>query len=142
MAIFKKILCPTDFSAGSDYLLNTVLKLAPGGGAEVCLLHVEPDTLGMIISGRLSAEEIALQRANAVRNLCALVDERRHTKTRINTLLRQGDAAQEITRAAREQQADLIVLSTGGAPDQGLGVVTETVVLNASCPVLIINTPE
>ena len=36
---FKKILCPTDFSAGADQALRVAVQLATDSGAELVLAH-------------------------------------------------------------------------------------------------------
>jgi universal stress protein A len=60
-------------------------------------------------------------------------------------MTRIGRAFDEITAAAREQKADLIVISThgySGVKHVVLGSVAERVVRHAPCPVLVVREHE
>ncbi len=144
MTTFKRILCPTDFSESSLQALDAAVRLAANGTTEMCLLHVELQIAPHDLGGDLSPQSAARHRAEAVRNLCAVIDERTPPQVRTNTLLRHGDAAFEIIKAAREQQADLIVLAAhGGGRHEAntLGTVATAVLNDAPCPVLVTNVP-
>jgi nucleotide-binding universal stress UspA family protein len=144
MTIFQKILCPTDFSEASYRALDMASKLALHGDAEVCLMYVEPDLHHVMATGDLSPQDAAHQRAEAVRNLCSLIEERTPNHLRTSTLLLQGEAGAEIIKAAKEQQADLIVLTVHGGGETGepVGDVAMAVLSQAPCPVLVLNFPR
>lgn len=139
--MFTKILCPTDFSEASYQALKVAIGLASICDAEVCLMHVEPDLREILTSGGMSPHVAAQERAEAVRDLCILVEERTPPQARINTLLRDGDPAEEILRVAYEHNSDLIVLSHRGEGEstEKLGSVAAAVLLHAPCPVLMVN---
>ena len=143
MSTFKKILCPTDFSEASYEALDQAVKLA-FDGAEVCVLHVEPvEKLVTPFAGLApDARSEADRRAETVKNLCAVLEERVPSQVRTRPLLKQGDAVEQILRAAREENADLIVLTThgaGGLAPGELGRVAASIVQIAPCPVLTMN---
>jgi universal stress protein A len=144
MLTFKKILCPTDFSEASYQGLKTAVELASDGQTEVCVLHVEP-AIDDVSSGTgldLDTYTEADRRAETVKNLCAVLEERVPPDVRSRPLLKQGDAATEIVRAAREESADLVVLTrhgAGGVQPGPLGTVAKGVLRTAPCPVLTIS---
>lgn len=142
--MFNKILCPTDFSEPSFKAIEMALNLTLGSAAELCLLHVETDYNPLIAQGLMPAGQAARMRAEAVRNLCQVAQERTPVTIRTNTLLCQGEAAPEILRAAREQGIDLIILTShgGGQRFEGLGRVAQSVLADAPCPVLVVNVPR
>ena len=146
MLTFKRILCPTDFSEASYEALAKAVGLAEQGRSEICLLHVEPPLEAVTPLAGLApyAENEVVRRAATIKNLCEVLEERVPASVRSHAVLKQGDAAEQIVRTAREEGADIILLTTHGARDWQpgiLGDVAEAVVRTASCPVLIINGP-
>ncbi|HVF10427.1 MAG TPA: universal stress protein [Abditibacteriaceae bacterium] len=146
MLTFKKILCPTDFSEASYEALARAVALAEQGMSELCVVHVEPPAQTMTALAGLtpSAEDEPTRRAAAIKNLCAVLEERVPAAVRSRALLKQGEAAEQIVRAAQEEDVDLIVLTTHGARGWQpgvLGSVAEAIVRTAACPVLSISGP-
>jgi len=146
MSKFKKILCPTDFSEASFEALAKAVELAEPGGAEVCVVHVEPaaDVLTPLAGMAPHAETEAERRAEAVKNLSEILGERVPSHVRTRPILKQGQAAAQVLRTAQEESVDLIVLTTHGATGWQpgvLGVVAEEVLRTARCPVLTISGP-
>jgi universal stress protein A len=142
MPTFKKIFCPTDFSEASYEGLNKAVELASDAATEICVIHVEPPTQSSYAGHAPEAHQEADRRAETVKNLCAVLEERVPKNVRTRPLLKQGETAEEIIRAAREEGADLIVLTThgaGGLAPGALGRVATTIVQTAPCPVLTIN---
>jgi nucleotide-binding universal stress UspA family protein len=140
--IFKlqKILVPIDFSDCSKKALAYAIPFARHFGAELNLLHVvepfpavpemAPYDAETIEEGRLELE--ALQKSPGDAVPCT-------------TLVRNGAPPSKITSAARELDADLIVISTHGRKGLSrvfLGSTAERVVRSAPCPVLIVRESE
>jgi nucleotide-binding universal stress UspA family protein len=91
------------------------------------------------------AEDEAIRRAATIKNLCEVLDQRVPASVSSHAVLKQGDAAEQIVRTAREEGADIILLTTHGAHGWQpgvLGTVAEAVVRTASCPVLTISGPS
>lgn len=137
----RVILHPTDFSKGCETSLRTARGLARNLGARLVLFHVVP-------FGVYASEMSVPIDPEAYRE--ALDEERRlidgaDLKYPVETRMAQGDAAEEILRAAAELDADLIVMGTHGRTGLGrlfLGSVTEYVMPRAECPVLAVKTPR
>ena len=151
MLPFKRILCPTDFSEPALTALTRAAELARHFAAELCVLHVIPPVPGPLavadppvassIDVPLYQQELAVY---AEKVLKELVSHQVSPEVRTRDLVTTGEAAPEILRVAREQQADLIVIASHGLTGwQHLvfGSVTEKVVRQATCPVLTIVAP-
>lgn len=140
-----KILVPTDFSDHSEQAFNFALNLAQEFGSEIVLLNVlEP--LPRIRSARL-----ARQTRNSQDELTVAEQELRKMAARsdlrssISSTVRAGEAPNEITAAAKDLNADLIVIATHGHTSWRrfcLGSTTDSVVRHASCPVLVVREKE
>ncbi len=137
---FKKILCPIQFDDPEFVALGLTKQIAKDMGGMAYLLHVvpiipaigEPET-GVTIHAR--AEDDARKRLQEIadKQLAGLKSE---VLTRVAG---PGETAKAVLEAARDIDADLIVLKTHGR--QGLahfimGSVAEQVVRQAHCAVL------
>jgi nucleotide-binding universal stress UspA family protein len=145
MPKFKKILCPTDFSEASYEGIAKAVELIEGTGGEVCIVHVAQAVADKPLKGIAPyAQSESVRRAEAVSTLCAVLEERVPAHVRARPLLKYGDAAAEIVRAAREEAADLIVLTTHGGNGWRhgvIGAVADEILRKAHCPVLTISGP-
>jgi nucleotide-binding universal stress UspA family protein len=142
MPVFKRIICPTDFSEASFTALQKAVELAWDGISEICVMHVEPDMNEMVLSGKITTYDAAKQRAKIINKLLEVIEERTPKFVRTHAILRQGDIATEVISLTSEQKSDLIVMSAvgdGGSPLSRIGKVVSKVLDNAPCPVLIIN---
>lgn len=146
------ILVPTDFSESSHQALSHALGLAGQFGSNVLLVHViEPvhpyPINGLTYTpGDLQADSLYERRDEANRTLTRLRDAAVVTgNTPVQTSLRVGRAYDEIVHAARESEADLIVIATHGYTGLKhilLGSTAERVVRHAPCPVLVLRSHE
>ncbi len=141
-----KILVPIDFSDCSKKALRYALALARQFQAELLCLHVIDIPYGTSEAGLV----VEMQRyrsklqGEGKRSLAELVRAEAGDIS-AKPLMRSGTAHQEITRAAGELNADLIVISTHGRTGLGrflLGSTTERVVRHAPCPVLVVREHE
>ncbi len=133
MELFKRILCPIDFSRISTAAIELAAKLALAHRSTVLLLCAAPppDTN----QSRAEIERAAQGQLDAV--------ARRWFEGRVpfEVVVRQGDAAPAILQAQRELAVDCIVMATHGrtgAEYAALGSVTERVVRESGCPVVTI----
>jgi len=140
--VFKlqKILVPVDFSDCSQKALQYAIPFAKQFGAELVLLHVvEPYSL----VPEMVPYDFETTRDSRV-ELDALAGEVAKT-AHCQTSVRTGTAHLEITAAARDLCADLIIISTHGHTGltrKVFGSTTEKVVRYAPCPVLIVRERE
>ena len=151
-----KILATTDFSDESRSGVRYAVALAEKLGAAVALLHViEPPSriAGMeaVVLVREDSEAVGLPRRAQLARLAALGRAQLATLAKregkgdvaVTFTVRTGKPFQEITTAAREQMADLIVIATHGYTGVEhvlLGSTTERVVRHAPCSVLTVST--
>lgn len=137
-----KILCPLDFSAGSQQALRLAIRLAHQQRAELVLMHVwyVPSTgLGDFPFPRGIAERIL---ADARKSLDAAASEARAAGLEVVTSrLLQGVPGWTIIDAVNKDPAiDLLVIGTHGRTGLKrvlVGSVAEYIVRHAPCPVLV-----
>ncbi len=123
----RHILAPVNDSEASRSALKTAADLAECFDATVTALHVQEEHGG-----------------GSIANLCAWIPAEERSRCVVRELVRRGNAAEEIIRAALDGPADLIVV---GAPRRRffegmvLGTTTLRAVRHAPCPVLSVPGP-
>lgn len=149
MIQLKRILLPTDFSKNARAAQEYACAFADHFGAELHLLYVLQDmVIGTASPGEtvlIPATSTAEAQASAERALAELPDAAWAKGKQIVRATRTGAPLVEIVRYAREQNIDLIVLSTHGRTGLAhvlLGSVAENVVRKAPCPVLTVRPDE
>lgn len=139
----KKILCAVDFSEPASEALSHAGALAEYFGAELEVLNVVMTLSERLASGEYSTSEYdRLRLSEAQARLCELIAERTPTKAGAKPLVRLGNAAEEIERAAKEEQTDLIVLATHGLTGWRhlvYGSVAERVLHLTQFPLLVVH---
>jgi nucleotide-binding universal stress UspA family protein len=142
MLTIQTILHATDFSEPSQNAFHLACSLARDHGARLVVLHVEPPPIlafGGVMTPPPPPEPNRAELLAQLRELRAP-----DPKVRVEHLLAEGDAADEILRVAQGMHSDLIVLGTHGRTGLGrllMGSVVEKVVRKAACPVLTVKTP-
>ena len=140
--MFKKILCPIDFSPGSQLALQRAAWLAKGSNAELVLAHA------CYVPPFIYAEEypmpidtVARMTEDAKRSLAESHAEAiRLGAPNVSTRFLEGIPWDNIVRVAADPTFDLIVIGTQGRTGFKrllLGSVAEKVVRHASCSVLV-----
>ena len=136
--MFKKILVPLDGSQLSQRALEPALALSQQIGAELLLVRVPTaDTLSFAVS---EAKQRELTR-DALVYLETIRKSHEQPQFNIRTQVLDGDVASAIVDTARNEQVDLIVMSThgySGLTRWVLGSVTEKVLRSAPCPVMAV----
>jgi nucleotide-binding universal stress UspA family protein len=143
----KRILVPVDFSAMSKQAFQYALRFAEQFGCEVVLLHVvEPES---VIAGTPLATEVFAQPEDdtiaAKAELAALAAISRKRPNFVTSAVRTGHAPNEINKAAKDLDVDLIVIATHGYTSWRhlcIGATAERVVRTAPCPVLVVREKE
>jgi nucleotide-binding universal stress UspA family protein len=145
------VLVGIDFSDAADHALDVAIDLARGLGARTfALVHVHhappiPAALPGNASGEVwvAIEEQALQAARDALTLRARRVEAAGFTPEVS--VRTGSPAEALCEAARECEADLVVIGTHGRSGLAhvlLGSVAERTVERAPCPVLTVRSPE
>jgi nucleotide-binding universal stress UspA family protein len=139
----KKVLVPTDFSEASIDAMHTALAMVESGCCVHALHVVEPIPEG-IIAEELRGDFYPEESEEARRHVYQTRLEsflREHEINGLSVAVQTGDPALSITRYARENDVDLIVMPAHGY-EQGeripMGSVTERLLHNADCPVLVL----
>jgi nucleotide-binding universal stress UspA family protein len=147
MAIpFRRILVPIDFTEVSSHALDWAIELAASVGASVTVLHSSAiPVVGFPDGALIPTPQVATGMSEAAGSaLEAAVAGRRGGPVPLETMLREGEAWEEIVNAADEIDADLIVVGTHGRHGLAralLGSVAEHVVRTSHRPVLTLSAP-
>lgn len=149
MTAMKKILCAVDFSEPSYNALEQAVVLASQADAELHLVHVvtRSHNLEEYQQGVCSLVEHIEARLilDSYVKLSALIEERIPKAVRAKLTIRQGDAATEIVRSARREQADMIVMGTEERKGWRRFLarsVAHKVIQQAACPVITIQAAQ
>jgi universal stress protein A len=135
------ILVPTDFSAGAELAIDYACALAAKLDATVHLMNATGEFRELGIGITTTLEESLIR--NNHQALDAIAERRRARVAIGSTVVKTGDARDAILEAAREIEADLIVMGTHGRRGVTrlfLGSVAEDVMRRAPCPVLVVRT--
>ena len=143
----KKILVPTDFSETSKKAAQYAVRFAEQFGCDIALLYVVEPTTPMIgaplaVEAFTDKDEFSI----AEKDLAALAAEA-HTDGAhsVRSFVRIGHAPNEITKAAKDLDVDLIIIATHGYTSWRhlcIGSTAERVVRTAPCPVLVVREKE
>ena len=143
LRMFKRILCPMDFSDSSLKALEYALSLAKEADADLLLMHViegladlkhwqQPLNPSIL-------EYLSLSERNALTRLREVVPKDAHAWCRPQEILATGKPYEEILRVARDEDVHLIVMGVYGRNPIDLmlfGSTTNQVVRASTCPVL------
>jgi nucleotide-binding universal stress UspA family protein len=122
-----RILCPVNMTEVARKALRHAVSLAERFGAQLSVLY-------SIERGE------SLSRSAAQEKLCSWIGGKAMPQCELETIVRQGDAAEQIIVHAREQKADLIVMGAEHRPffeTTFLGKTTELVMRHAPVPVFL-----
>jgi nucleotide-binding universal stress UspA family protein len=140
---WRRILIPTDFSTASTWVFDDAVRIAGSTGAEIVILHIRmtwsahPDELRFPADPSLYdyAERIELEK---------LRDRVKHANAAIATSLMvksAPDPGGEISRTAKSEAIDLVVMSTHARHHVAhllLGSTTREVITKTAVPLLAI----
>lgn len=154
--MFKKILVPYDGSEHSVKALDTAMEIAEKLNGKITLIHVYsgdmpvlmyvPTDLEPSVGEYLLSQEDFSKIAEASQRAAASILAKGEKKVRakgiaVETLLKKGHIVQEILEAVKNGKFDLIVIGAKGVSkirEMLLGSVSEKVIRNAQCPVLVV----
>ena len=154
--MFQNLLVPLDGSEHSLRALETAIQIAKKFDAKMTLIHVysvtvtpvimpEPTTLtpsGVPVMTPAEVTKIVETAREAGQKI--LADGKRKVESEhiaVETVLKEGNTVQEIAKSAKEARSDLIVMGVKGISklrELLVGSVSEGVIRQASCPVLVV----
>jgi nucleotide-binding universal stress UspA family protein len=136
----RTVMLATDLTQASDAATDTALELATRLGARLLAVSViDPGSL-RLPGGRFRAR-IDQVRAEHERRATELVTRGRSNGVTVDFLVWEGDPGESIVEAANSESADMIIVGSHGRSTVGrflIGSVSDHVVRNAPCPVLVV----
>ena len=144
MASFRRILVATDFTETSNRAIDAALELASRLGASLTVMHVyEIPVVGVPDGALIATPELAARITDAARSALDQTLKRLEGQgVRVEGILREGVAWEEIEHVGDQMQADVIVIGTHGRRGIAralLGSVAENVIRTTYRPVLTIH---
>jgi nucleotide-binding universal stress UspA family protein len=141
--MFSKILYPTDFSDVAKKALPYVELLRNAGAREVVVVHViDSRSLDLLCYDpgnhrtiEKNLKELALENSSFIKK------HMEKSGLSVKVIIKTGNPASQILKVEKEEQASVIVIGSHGKSnieEMIIGSVSERVVRNASCPVLVI----
>lgn len=153
--MFSKILVPLDGSklgeAAFPVIEQLVDKLSPKIKVEVTLLGVITLLRHWVVVGEASApvsyteDEMDLIKKRITDYLEKTSDNMKNRGVIIKTMVRSGNASDEILKASEETEAELIAMSTHGRSGMrrlAFGSITDKVIRGSNIPVLLVRAKE
>lgn len=140
----KTILAPIDFSDATPAVTQALVPLARAVQAQVYLLHVtppDPDFVGYDVGPSVVREQVATKFRKEHRLLQDLQHRLAGEGVQVSALLIQGPTVAKILDECLRLKADLIVMGShghGSLHNLLVGSVTEGVMRQAACPVMIV----
>ena len=136
----SKILLATDLSSTSERATDEALELATRLGATVLAVSVIDPRQLRLPGGRygMRVDQVRTERESAAQGLVA---RGRRLGVPVTFLIWEGEPGESIVDAAVAEGADLIVVGSHGRGAVGrvlIGSVSDHVVRNAPCPVLVV----
>jgi nucleotide-binding universal stress UspA family protein len=139
--MYQRILLPVDLADPklAKPALDTAVMLAKGSEGSIRLINVLPVTPPMLVE-YVPADFDDQQRKSAEDALSIIAGEIGIAAGNVTSEVRQGGIYQEILEAAKEIDADLIVMSShrAGVRTYFLGSVAGHVVRYAACSVMVV----
>jgi nucleotide-binding universal stress UspA family protein len=146
-ALFKRVLCATDFSPCSMSALSYATSIAQESGGELAVMHVMevlPEEMGSESSwatGRTFADYIASARAATLARLEQSIPAAVRETCKVDLVHVSGKPYREILREAAARQSDLIVVGVHGRNPLGMlffGSTSHQLVRHAACAVMTV----
>lgn len=144
----RRILCPTDMSEPANHALGKAIEIARHFDAELLLLHVVPSVPVLLpgpgfVAFPVEGYEKALE--EEARKKLHEIEGRIPAGVKFQTIVRHGDAANQILLSAEELKVDLVVIASHGMTGFHhfiFGSVTEKVVKFLHQPILVLRPPH
>ena len=145
--MYKRVLIPVDGSEIAESILPFILDIAGPLDLEVVLLQVNRPMPPYAIEGtrHVDLEDVEGRREAALAYLGGLAAEMKAKGITVETRVRRGEPVAEILAAARDDDADLIAMTTHGRTGPArllFGSVAEGVLRHASVPVFLMRQTE
>jgi nucleotide-binding universal stress UspA family protein len=141
----RSILSAIDFSDFTNTVLDHGVSLCKKYSARLLLVHVTIDANTLLEHNETSLDVVALQEENTRYAEKALANLIKGQGVESVSIVGKGSPADEISRIATEQEADLVVTATHGRSGFKrllIGSVTEKLLKTLRCPMLVVHARE
>lgn len=142
------ILVCIDFSDANEKVISHSEKLAKAVSSKLWILHVaepEPDFVGYDVGPQYIRDSLAERFHQEHRMTQEIAEQMREEGLEATALLIQGPTAEVILETAEKVEADIIVIGShgkGAVYQMLVGSVSEAVIHEAECPILVVPTRE
>jgi nucleotide-binding universal stress UspA family protein len=136
----KRIIVAVDLSPAPEKTANYAAEFARNLGASITLLHIFPPEPSVEFASEQLYESYEQNRRVMIWKLMELVEQVRRTGVKCDYDCRVGDPAEEVTLAAHDSHADLIIAASHrpGLFRRLFGMdQAPRILYRASCPVLV-----
>ncbi|MDW5563606.1 MAG: universal stress protein [Methanomassiliicoccus sp.] len=144
MALYRKILIPTDGSKNAQAAVVQGLELARSLGAKVTIMSIIDVQAAVSIQQGLGMPDVySYQQKAAEAAAETAMAAAREAGVQAEAIVRRGSPALDIIEASKDH--DLVLMATRGLTGMKhflLGSVAEKVVRFAACPVMVIRTTQ
>ena len=145
--MIRHILCPTDLKERAYIALNKAVQIAHQFDARITMLNVHKEFMDkreremLRVSVDKLKEKYRQVAIKSKEEMKTVIHELHAEDIEITYLLRNGKPADTIIDVSAQESVDLIVICTDGRDnlkDFVTGTITEQVINQAPCPVLVI----
>ena len=141
--MFKRILCPIDFSEFTDEILEYAISIAGKYNSELHLIHIIPNLNYFTpYESFFTPENLIVVEKNMETEVNKDFDElMKKINVPAKKIIKNGAAFVEIINYARTESMDLIIIGTHGRTGLEhilIGSVAERVLRKSPCPVLTV----
>ncbi|MFB6082786.1 MAG: universal stress protein [Halorientalis sp.] len=138
--MYDDILVPTDGGEGFDAVVDRAIDGAPDDGT-VHVLYVIDDRAFLTLDDGMKADVLEDLRAEGERAVGEVAEAVEAAGLDAVTAIRRGTPAEEIVAYAEAESVDVVTMGTQGddCTENILGSTAETVVADASVPVLTVD---
>jgi len=145
--MFRHILCPTDLKERAYTALKKAVQIAHQFNSRITMLNVHKEFMDkheremLRVSVARMKEKYRQIAVESREEMKAVIHELHADDIELTYLLRKGTPAETIVEVSTEEDVDLIVMCTDGRDnirDFVTGTITEHVINNSPCPVLVI----
>jgi nucleotide-binding universal stress UspA family protein len=144
--LYKRILCPVDFSDSSLHALRYAMSMAQEADGQLTVLHVvshefenTADLASTVYDAGMTIGDSLKEREEEIRRRLQEAVTGATEFCSVQSMITHGKPWREVLRIASERQSDLIVMGVQGRGAADLlffGSTTQHVVREALCPVL------
>jgi nucleotide-binding universal stress UspA family protein len=146
MVNITKILCPVDFSSGSEHAVRYAVRLATASNAKLKILHVVAPFITSLYDFPVSDVNLTLRiKDGAKQQLDKFVRKLRLSEIEVETDVQTGDVSSVIEREIRKYRPDILALGVNGKRGFErwiIGSTAERLLRRTSVPILAVPVPK